>query len=147
MPPFLLEGLAFAGGLEPVHWIGVEIPGRAERPDMVVGRQLPLEEFLHRDMGAGEDVCLPAARLAEVADGDKDLTLEGLDGHTLFGVAASGALAADCAPAVHVQTGGDLRIHGTNAYVTMAYDDATDRFTITRFKAGFTPKTTTFNFA
>ena len=51
-------------------------------------------------------------------------------------------------PALHVQSGGGLRINGTTAgtYCEMAYDEATDRFTIKRYVAGGQTKQNTISF-
>ena len=51
-------------------------------------------------------------------------------------------------PALHVQSGGGLRINGTTAgtYLEMTFDEATDRFTITRYVAGGQTKQNTTSF-
>ena len=51
-------------------------------------------------------------------------------------------------PALHVQSGGGLRINGTTAgtYCEMTFDEATDRFTITRYVAGGQTKQNTTSF-
>ena len=51
-------------------------------------------------------------------------------------------------PALHVQSGGGLRINGTTAgtYCEMTFNEATDRFTITRYVAGGQTKQNTTSF-